>query len=115
MVARSWITNLRDGETRPYQPRFGISGIAMGGDQGVARVEVSIDGGARWYEARLGPDEGRYSFRRFSALLPLRGRGALTVMSRCTNSAGEAQPMEPNWNPSGYMRSCVEAVRVEIA
>jgi hypothetical protein len=115
MVPRSWVTNVRDGETMPYQPRFGIGGIAMGGDQGIARVEVSIDGGTRWHEARLGPDEGRYSFRRFSALLPLRGPGPLTVMSRCTSSAGVTQPLAPNWNPSGYMRGCVETVRVEIA
>jgi DMSO/TMAO reductase YedYZ molybdopterin-dependent catalytic subunit len=115
MVPRSWITNVRDGETRPYGPRFAIGGIAMGGDQGVARVEVSIDRGASWHAARLGPDEGRYSFRRFSALLPLRGRGPLTVMSRCTSSTGETQSMTPNWNPSGYMRGCVETVRVEVA
>ncbi len=115
MVARSWITSMSEGDTLPYRPRLPIGGIAMGGDQGVARVDLSIDGGTRWHEAQLGPDEGRYSFRRFIAAVPLAERGPLTLMSRCTGMTGEVQPPAPNWNPSGYMRGCVETTRVTIA
>jgi DMSO/TMAO reductase YedYZ molybdopterin-dependent catalytic subunit len=115
MVARSWITSVRDGETVLHRPRLPVGGIAMGGDQGVARVEVSIDGGASWTDTRLGRDEGRYSFRRFDADIPLPGRGPRALMSRCTNSAGQVQPMTPNWNPGGYMRACVETTHVSIA
>jgi DMSO/TMAO reductase YedYZ molybdopterin-dependent catalytic subunit len=117
MVARSWITSIADGATLPHRPRLPVGGIAMGGDQGVARVEVSIDGGATWEDATLGRDEGRYSFRRFDAevALSMTGRGPRTLMSRCTNSAGQVQPMTPNWNPGGYKRACVESTHVTIA
>lgn len=114
MNARSWITNMQPGARLPYRPRLPVGGIAMGGDRGVKRVEVSVDGGASWQDATLGPDEGRYSFRRFASALPIRTRGPMTLMSRCTNSDGAVQPMAANWNPGGYMRNCVEACPVTI-
>ncbi|WP_336973893.1 molybdopterin-dependent oxidoreductase [Sphingobium aromaticiconvertens] len=114
MNARSWITNVEPGARLAYRPRLPVGGIAMGGDKGVKRVEVSADGGASWQDATLGPDEGRYSFRRFASALPIRVRGPMTLMSRCTNSDGAVQPMAANWNPGGYMRNCVEACPVMI-
>lgn len=114
MNARSWITNMMPGARLAYRPRLPIAGIAMGGASGVKRVEVSINGGETWIDATLGPDEGRYSFRRFVSAMPMPRRGAMTMMSRCTGSDGAVQPMQPNWNPGGYMRNCVEAVPVTI-
>ena len=35
-------------------------------------------------------------------------------MSRATNLNGVTQPMQPNWNPGGYMRAVVEGVRVQV-
>lgn len=114
MVPRSFITSLREGQTVPLRAAMPVGGIALGGDRGVARVELSADGGRSWQPTRLGPDHGRYSFRRWDADLPLAGPGRLTLMARCTNDAGEAQPMKPIWNPSGFMRANVEAVSVEV-
>ena len=100
----------------PLRPTLPVGGIAMGGDQAVARVDVSADGGRSWTPARLGPDMGRYGFRRFDAELRLPGsRGPLSLMSRCTNTAGAAQAMTPNWNPGGFMRDCVETTHVVVA
>lgn len=113
MVPRSFLTNVREGG-RLSAGEQTVRGIAMGGDQGVRRVEVSADGGRNWRDATLGTDEGRYSFRRFEITLPL-APGPVTLMSRCTNDAGATQAMTPNWNPSGYMRGCVEAVHATVA
>jgi hypothetical protein len=96
-------------------PGLSVRGIAMGGDQGAARVEISADGGRRWVPARLGPDQGRYSFRRFEAELPLAGPGRLQLLSRATNSAGETQSLAPTWNPSGFLRQVAERVTVTVA
>lgn len=115
MPPRSFVTNLADGATVAAGAPLSVRGIAMGGDQGVATVDVSIDAGRSWRRATLGRDEGRYSFRRFEALFPPVPRGALTLMSRVTNSAGVAQPFRPNWNPGGYMRCVVERVAVTAA
>jgi DMSO/TMAO reductase YedYZ molybdopterin-dependent catalytic subunit len=114
MTARSWITSTEPGARLPFAPHLPVRGIAMGGNGGVSRVQVSADAGKTWVDAKLGSDEGRYSFRRFEVEVPVRARGAMTLMSRCTNSAGATQPMKANWNPGGYMRDCVEPCQVEI-
>ena len=67
MVPRSFFTNLKNGETvKPGTPPS-VRGIAFGGDCGVAEVQLSDDGGTSWRAARLGPDQGKYGFRRWSA------------------------------------------------
>lgn len=114
MNPRSWITSLADGAAYGYDPVLPVEGIAMGGDSGVARVDISADGGRSWLPARLGADEGRYGYRRFTARIGVPRRGRVRVMARCTNARGEVQPMEPNWNPGGYMRNCVEPVTVAL-
>lgn len=115
MVPRAFVTNLADGAKVPAGQALAVRGLAMGGDQGVAKVELSTDGGRSWAPARLDRDEGRYSFRRFDAQLAAPAVGALRILARCTNGAGVAQPLEPNWNPSGYQRGVVEAVEVIAA
>ncbi|WP_264579352.1 molybdopterin-dependent oxidoreductase [Sphingobium sp. B8D3D] len=114
MIPRSWITSIEPGSEAAYQPDLPVRGIAMGGTSGVRRVEISSNG-RDWTDAKLGSDEGSYGFRLFSGTLPVPGRGALMLMSRCTNAAGVTQAMEPNWNAGGYMRGCVEQVPVRIS
>jgi DMSO/TMAO reductase YedYZ molybdopterin-dependent catalytic subunit len=115
MAPRSFFTNLTDGEkVKPGAP-LSVRGIAFGGDCGVARVELSDDGGGSWRAATLGPDEGAYGFRRFSAEVAAQPSGTLTLQARCTNVKGEAQPAEPNWNPAGFMRNVIESVRLNVA
>lgn len=114
MIPRSWVTSLAEGQRIAFDPVVPLGGIAMGGDKGVARVEVSADGGGHWQRATLGPDHGRYSFRRWDAQLPLRRRGATSLMTRCWNTDGVAQPLAGNWNPSGFMRGVVETTRIMV-
>ncbi|WP_187334934.1 molybdopterin-dependent oxidoreductase [Novosphingopyxis iocasae] len=115
MVPRAWITNLSEGASVRLADVVPIRGIAMGGTRGVAKVDISPDGGRHWYPTELSPDEGRYSFRRWqiSAKLPHGGKVPLTV--RCTNSAGETQPMAQNWNPGGYRRAGAETITINAA
>ena len=112
MVPRSWVTSLGDGQAIAYEPTIPLGGIAMGGDCGVARVAVSADGGRSWYQTRLGPDEGKYSFRRWEARVPLPRPGSAKLMSRCWNTDGVAQPMQPIWNSGGYMRGNIETTTI---
>lgn len=114
MPPRSFITNVVDGSVRKWTPSMAVGGIAFGGDAGVRGVEVSGDGGTNWAPARLSPDAGRYSFRRFDGLVPVAKAGAV-LMARATNANGLVQPMVPNWNPGGYARNVVEAVRVRFS
>jgi DMSO/TMAO reductase YedYZ molybdopterin-dependent catalytic subunit len=115
MVPRSFITNIKAGETLQARAPTLARGIAFGGDTGVARVDFSNDSGHTWQQAQLGRDEGKYSFRQWQISFTPSAAGAEVLMVRCTGSSGEVQPDTPNWNPSGFMRNVVERTRVVIA
>ena len=55
------------------------------------------------HEAKLGKDEGAYSFRQWTARVAMGAAGRGTLAVRCTNTKGEVQPDTPNWN-RGFMR-----------
>jgi DMSO/TMAO reductase YedYZ molybdopterin-dependent catalytic subunit len=115
MNPRSFVTNLESGATihvgRPTLAR----GIAFGGDSGVKQVDFSSDGGKSWHAARLGKDTGKYSFRGWEADFTPAAKGSYTLMVRCTNTDGVAQPDHSNWNPAGFMRNVIEATPVTAA
>jgi DMSO/TMAO reductase YedYZ molybdopterin-dependent catalytic subunit len=111
MVPRSFFANVAEGTSLAARRQSLVRGIAMGGDSGVANVELSSDGGRSWQSAMLGNDYGKYSFRQWEANLTL-AEGNHTLMVRCTNRAGEVQPLSPNWNNSGFMRNVIETVQV---
>lgn len=114
MVPRSFVTNLRDGSVVEAGSAVALRGIAFGGDCGVARVEWSADGGREWSEAQLGPDEGRYGFRRWQATWRPAARGPQAIRVRCTNENDVTQPEMAGWNGSGFMRNVVETVTVAV-
>jgi len=108
MIPRSFVTNLAEGARVPAGKAFEVRGIAFGGDCGVAAVDVSLDGGKTWAASVLGKDEGKYSFRQWSAPVTPPAPGASALLVRCTNTKGEVQPMVPNWNDHGFMRNVIE-------
>jgi DMSO/TMAO reductase YedYZ molybdopterin-dependent catalytic subunit len=112
MVPRSFVTNIPSGQKVKAAAQTSLRGIAFGGDCGVAKVDYSIDRGQSWRQAQLGEDKGKYGFRQWGAQITLPSAGAYTVMTRCTNVNGVAQPDTPNWNPAGFMRNVVESVNL---
>jgi DMSO/TMAO reductase YedYZ molybdopterin-dependent catalytic subunit len=114
MVPRAFFTNVRSGDRiAPDQPTA-LRGIAFGGDCGVRQVDISLDGGVTWQPAQLGHDEATYGFRSWRTTITP-GPGRRQAMVRCTNAAGTAQPLAPNWNPSGFMRNSIETVELVAA
>ena len=114
MVPRSFVTNLKDGATLKAGAKALVRGIAFGGSTGVRSVEISLDGGTHWLPTVLGRDEGKYSFRQWQAEI-VAAAGAVSVMVRCTNSDGLAQPATPNWNPGGFMHNAIETIHLTAA
>jgi DMSO/TMAO reductase YedYZ molybdopterin-dependent catalytic subunit len=114
MVPRSFITNVKAGASFPAGRSVAVRGIALGGSDGVKQVDFSADGGRNWRAAQLGKDEGKYSFRQWQSEFTPAARGDATLMVRCTNTSGEAQPAEPNWNPAGFMRNVIESTAVSV-
>jgi hypothetical protein len=112
MVPRSFFTNVAEDASLPVGADATIRGIAFGGDASVAKVELSMDDGRSWQPATLGEDSGKYSFRRWQTNIPQLTKGRHSLMVRCTNLSGDAQPADPNWNNSGFMRNVIEKVHV---
>ncbi|AMO24923.1 sulfite oxidase [Ramlibacter solisilvae] len=105
MGLKSWI-NGPGPDTGPVKAgTVQIHGVAMGGMQAVKRVDVSIDGGQTWREAKLvGPDLGRFAWRQF--VLPVKLEpGTYQLVCR-------AQDVKFNWqeettpeNSGGYLNA----------
>ncbi|GEP06169.1 oxidase [Methylobacterium oxalidis] len=110
---RSFLTNLTDGASVKAGPTL-LRGIAFDGGSGIRAVAVSLDDGRTWSEARLGQDLGRYAFRPWTLQAEL-SPGAHAIRVRATGNDGATQPMEPRWNPAGYLRNVVETTRVRAA
>jgi DMSO/TMAO reductase YedYZ molybdopterin-dependent catalytic subunit len=115
MVPRSFFTNVKDQAKFKVGETTTVRGIAFGGDTGLAKVMFSADAGSHWQEARLGPDHGKYSFRRWTVELRPASMGPQTLMVNALNTAGVSQPDRANWNGSGFMRNVIESVSVQAA
>jgi sulfite dehydrogenase len=112
MNVRSFFVRPEPGAEIPTGQPCELEGIAFDGGSGIRQVEFSADGGSTWSEARLGPDLGRFSFRRWHADWTPPGRGDYRLHVRAVSGAGEQQPAEAGWNRGGYMRNVIEEMRV---
>ena len=112
MVPRSFITNIASGSKVKAAAPTTLRGIAFGGDCGVASVDFSVDRGQSWHGTQLGKDEGKYGFRQWQTQLTPPAPGKHSLLIRCTNSNGVAQPDTPNWNPAGFMRNVMESIDI---
>lgn len=99
MNVKSWVTSpLEDGRSG----RTMIYGVAFGGTVALKKVDVSVDGGKTWKQARfLGPDLGPYAWRPFvlAADLPA---GKHRVVSKASDVDGNTQPEGRTENERGY-------------
>jgi sulfite oxidase len=100
---KSVIATPAAGSIKPGRTR--ISGTAWSNTSPLTRVDVSVDGGTTWKPAKLGKDKSQYAWR----LWQLDWQPA-----RATNAAGQTQPMEQQWNPSGYLWNAVQRMDVEV-
>ena len=111
---RSFLTSVLDGAKLKAGAETVLKGIAFDGGTGIKEVAVSTDGGKSWNGAKLGNNLGKYSFREWTLPVTL-AAGAYEIKVRATSNDGKTQPMEPTWNPPGYMRNVVETTRVTAA
>ena len=94
-----------------------VQGVAFGGLNGVKRVEVSLNDGKTWSDARfVGPDLGRYAWRQFVLAVNLPA-GSYTLANRATDTAGNVQPEQRHENAGGYNNTSWSdhAVKVTVA
>jgi sulfite oxidase len=103
----------RDGET-VAAGRVDVHGYAFaGGDRYVARVDVSVDGGASWTQADLLEDLGRWAWRQWRITLDL-APGEHELLVRAWDSSAATQPEDEAtvWNPKGYVNNARPRIRI---
>lgn len=110
---KSLLTSHADGsEVRPGQLR--LTGAAWSHAAQVVAVEISTDTGRTWKPATLGNERAPFAWRLWEFNWTPPGEAYYTVMVRARNSLGETQPMQPEWNPSGYSHNAVQAVSLNV-
>jgi DMSO/TMAO reductase YedYZ molybdopterin-dependent catalytic subunit len=94
-----------------------VSGVAWAGEEAVARVEVSTDGGRTWGEAALAGPQAQYSWRLWEYLWEAGEPGEHVLLARAVSESGKVQPTEHNPLNGGYLihHSRPTPVRVEGA
>lgn len=112
MNVRSFLTSHPDGARVVVGAPTGVGGIAFDGGEGIRSVEFSTDDGRSWKEAILGADHGRFAFREWKTEFVPTAAGSLKLRVRAFNRLGQSQPLDPLWNPAGYMRNVVETVNL---
>ena len=113
LVVKSLITAPRDGAV-VAPGRVTVGGFAWAGERDIARVDVSVDAGATWQPARLTGQAMKYAWRRFEFTFNPTTQDTHTILSRATDSGGAAQPVVPQWNPSGYLWNAPDQIRIEV-
>ncbi len=94
-----------------------VRGVAFDGGHGIEKVELSIDNGTTWIEAKLDDGtQGKYAYRSFSYAFTPKQNGKLTILSKATNKKGEVQPLakEIGWNHGGYKYNGIDKVTIEV-
>jgi hypothetical protein len=111
---RSFITSLADGAKLRAGVQQIVKGIAFDGGHGIREVLFSSNGGRSWRETQLGKNLGKFSFREWTIAFAPTTEGERKLRVKATNTLGQSQPLEPLWNPAGYMRNVVETVTVTV-
>ena len=117
MDAKSWVTTPSPDNGPVKAGLVQITGVAMGGLEDVAKVDVSLDGGKTWQVARLvGPDLGKYAWRQFVLATNLKA-GQYDVSCRVTTKAGVEQVATSTENAAGYLNSgwIAHTVKIDVA
>jgi DMSO/TMAO reductase YedYZ molybdopterin-dependent catalytic subunit len=113
MVVNSLIASPISGE---QVDRFGftITGVAWGRGDGIARVDISLDGGKNWQGALLDRELGPFAFRTFRLATGAMPRGKAEILVKATSSSKETQPDAWKANPAGYHNNVPQRLTVTV-
>jgi sulfite oxidase len=91
-----------------------IRGMAWGSDP-VASVEVSVDGGRSWKPAALNSKQRtRFGWRPWEFAWTPSQAAYYSILARARDASGNTQPLDQEWNPSGYLWNVVPRVHVSV-
>lgn len=95
--------------------RFVVRGTAWAGEKRVSRVEVSLDAGKSWQEARLAGAPSPYAWVPWSLEWKIPAPGAYELVVRAEDDAGRRQPAERSADRAdSYEQNGYQTVRVTV-
>jgi DMSO/TMAO reductase YedYZ molybdopterin-dependent catalytic subunit len=114
---KSLIAAPLDGSSAEPGRPLTIRGAAWSGDVGpVTAVDVSVDGGRTWTTAAMRRDQRTdFGWRLWEHPWTPPRDAYYTILARARDAGGNTQPLEQEWNPSGYGWNVVPRVRVNVA
>jgi sulfane dehydrogenase subunit SoxC len=92
-----------------------LRGRAWSGFGPIELVEISVDAGLTWSQARLGAQTSAWSWVAWEADWNGAEPGTYELCCRATDAAGNEQPTEAPWNLGGYANNEVQRVAVTVA
>jgi hypothetical protein len=73
-----------------------------------------VDRGRTWRKATLNSEQSRYGWRLWQYTWTPEQQGYYFLMARAFDMAGKTQPMEQEWNPSGYLHNVIPRVALTV-
>jgi len=102
MGVKSEIVRPFAGEALPLGKQR-VFGLAWAGEEAVACVELSSDGGRTWRETELLGPFAPYSWTMWESMWDVRSAGSYELLSRATSASGRVQPNDHDPLLGGYM------------
>jgi DMSO/TMAO reductase YedYZ molybdopterin-dependent catalytic subunit len=91
--------------------RHEIRGRAWSGSAAVTRVEFAADG--QWRDADLDAPAGEHAWRGWRASWDA-SPGEHELRCRATDASGQTQPLEPEWDATGFGNNSAQRVAVTV-
>jgi DMSO/TMAO reductase YedYZ molybdopterin-dependent catalytic subunit len=114
MEVKASIARPAAGDKVPAEKPCRIHGAAWAGEEAVAKVEVSVDGGASWQTARLLDKPQPLAWCRWEHIWQTPATGKQTLMARATDQRGRVQPLKRDPDRRNYMISHVVPVEMNV-
>ena len=114
MIVKSLIAQPQDGMFVTPGP-VTIQGVAWTGEGRIVKVEVSLDDGQTWEQARLIGEDQPYAWRQWQYTWTATGTGPRALCCRATDDHGQTQPKMSLWNPGGFLWNGWDRIHVRMA
>lgn len=101
-------------EVIPVNQPYRIHGAAWSGEAGVAKVQISVDGGKSWSEATLSGETIPFSWRFWEFAWRPAKPGTYTLLARAQDTTGRVQPQKRDPNRRNYMINHLVPVAVNV-
>jgi len=116
LQAKAEIARPTSGEVIKADSDYRIHGAAWTGEAEITKVDISMDGGKSWRQAKLQGENMKNAWRLWEHAWHTPGKeGKVHIMARATDSRGRVQPLERDPNRRNYMISHVLPVDVTIS